>query len=133
MMKRFHIAITATLIAALGVSLGGLSSVATANTAANRPRPNRQGDFTAANANTYLSETNGLVTWLHWRVVSQDGELNCRATPNGTIRRVYRTNRDRITAETRGANAIVLSNGSPWMLTRDRCYVRANSRYIQPI
>ena len=132
-MKRSYMAVvSASLATTLGISLG-ISPAAVANTAANLPRPNRQGDFTAANANTYLSETNGLVTWLHWRVVSQDGELNCRASPNGTIRRVYRTNRDRITAETRGANAIVLSNGSPWMLTRDRCYVRANSRYIQPI
>lgn len=123
--------VSASLVTALGLSLG-FSPVAIANTAKNLPRPNRQGDFTAANANTHMSQTNGLVTWLNWRVVSKDGELNCRATPNGTIRRVYRSG-DRLTADTRGANAIVLSNGSPWLLTRDRCYVRANSRYIQPI
>ncbi len=132
MMKRsYSTAVCASLVTTLGFSLG-VHPVALANPAANLPRPNRQGDFTAANANTHMSETNGLVTWLNWRVVSQDGELNCRATPNGAIRRVYRTG-SRLTAETRGANAIVLSNGSPWMLTRDRCYVRANSRYIQPI
>lgn len=98
------------------------------------PRPNRQGDFNSRNANTYLSETNGMVTWPTWRVVSSDGELNCRATPNGKVTRVYVVRRDRVRAELRGANAFVAaSNGSPWMLTRDRCYVRANSQYIQPI
>ncbi len=97
------------------------------------PRPNSRGDFTPRNANTYQSETNGMVTWPTWRVVSSDGELNCRATPNGRIMKVYLARRDRIQAETRGANAISFSGGAPWMLTRDRCYVRANARYIQPI
>lgn len=97
------------------------------------PRPNGRGDFTPRNANTYQSETNGMVTWPYWRVVSSDGELNCRTSPNGKITKVYLSQRDRLQAETRGANAIIFSNGAPWMLTRDRCYVRANSRYIQPI
>lgn len=96
------------------------------------PRPDRKGDFTAANANTWMSQTNGEVTWLAWRVVSADGELNCRMSPNGQIKQVFKT-RDRIEAETRGANAFVISNGAPWMLTRKGCYVRANTQYIQPI
>jgi len=98
------------------------------------PRPNRNGDFNSRNANTFLSETNGMVTWPYWQVVSSDGELNCRQTPNGRIMRVYLNNRDRVRAELRGGNAFVTaSNGSPWMLTRDRCYVRANSQYIKPV
>ncbi len=98
------------------------------------PSPNRRGDFHARNANTYLSETNGMVTWPTWRVVSSDRELNCRATPNGRITRVYVAGRDRVRAELRGGNAFVnASNGTPWLLTRDRCYVRANSQYIQPV
>lgn len=124
------------ILALLGASLV-LLPVATVALACNEgsylPRPNGRGDFTARNANTYRSETNGMVTWPQWRVVSSDGELNCRATPNGRVTRVYEARRDRIQAELRGGNAIRLSDGAPWMLTRQGCYVRANARYIQPI
>jgi hypothetical protein len=96
------------------------------------PRPDRHGDFTAANANTFRSETSGDGTWPAWRMVSGDGQLNCRSTPNGPIQKIY-TSSDRILAETRGINAITIANGSPWLLTLDSCYVRANSRYLQPI
>jgi hypothetical protein len=111
-----------------------LTTAALARSGSYFPQPNRRGDFNARNANTYLSETNGMVTWPTWQIVSSDGELNCRATPNGRVLKVYFANRDRVQAELRGGNAFTTtSNGSPWMLTRDRCYVRANSRYIQPL
>ncbi|MBE9123025.1 hypothetical protein IQ269_20035 [Tychonema sp. LEGE 07199] len=97
------------------------------------PRSNASGDYTASNANTWLSETSGSVTWPAWRVTSRDGELNCRQTPNGAIKRVYRANRDTISAELRGGNAIAIANGEPWLLTRQGCYVRANSQYLQPV
>lgn len=97
------------------------------------PVANSQGDFTPANSNTWQSETAGLVTWPSWRVVSSDGELNCRTAPNGAVKTVYRAGVDQISAETRGGNALVFSNGAPWMLTRQACYVRANARYMQPI
>jgi hypothetical protein len=96
------------------------------------PRPDRNGNFTAANANTWRSQTSGDGTWPAWRMASVDGQLNCRNSPNGPIKKIYTTS-DRILPELRGINAITMSNGSPWMLTRDRCYVRANSRYLQPI
>jgi hypothetical protein len=96
------------------------------------PRPDRNGNFTAQNANTWMSQTSGNVTWQAWRVVSADGQLNCRETPNGTIKQVYRSN-DQILAETRGANAFTTANGNSWMLTRNGCYVRANLQYIQPV
>ena len=95
------------------------------------PQPDRQGDFTAANSNTWMSETNGTVTWQAWRVVSPDGQLNCRTAPNGSIKQVYSAN-TQIQPDTRGGNAFTMSSGSSWMLTRNGCYVRANSRYIQP-
>ncbi|MEG4804577.1 hypothetical protein QUB63_27585 [Microcoleus sp. ARI1-B5] len=97
------------------------------------PRANSSGDYTSSNANTWLSETSGTVTWPAWRVTSRDGELNCRKTPNGAIQQVYRADRDTVAAETRGANAISLANGQPWLLTRQGCYVRANSQYVQPV
>lgn len=97
------------------------------------PRPNASGDYTSSNANTWLTETAGSVTWPAWRVSSRDGELNCRQTPNGAIQRVYRADRDPIAAELRGGNAISVANGQPWLLTRQGCYVRANSQYLQPV
>jgi hypothetical protein len=97
------------------------------------PRPNASGDYTSSNANTWLTETAGSVTWPAWRVTSRDGELNCRQTPNGAIKRVDRADRDPIAAELRGGNAISVANGEPWLLTRQGCYVRANSQYLQPI
>ncbi|HEY9858306.1 MAG TPA: hypothetical protein V6D16_02290 [Candidatus Obscuribacterales bacterium] len=96
------------------------------------PRPDRNGDFTPTHANRWMSETNGDITWLAWRVVSSDGKLNCRTSPNGSIKQVY-TTRDRIEAETRGATGFTFSNGAPWMSTRQGCYVRANAQYLQPI
>lgn len=130
-MKKFFLAL-------FGVSFTATSSLVTAKLVdageSFLPRPNHRGDFTSKNANTYLSETNGRVTWPTWRVVSSDGELNCRETPNGRVSRVYFNHRDRVRAELRGGNAFVITtNGSPWMLTRDRCYVRANSQYIRPV
>lgn len=95
------------------------------------PRPDRNGDFTPDNANTWMSATSGSVTWPVWRVVSTDGKLNCRTSPNGSIKKVY-TGRDRVMAELRG-NPLTLSGGAWWMLTRQGCYVRSNSQYLQPI
>lgn len=97
------------------------------------PRPDRNGNYTDRLANTWMSQTSGLATWPKWRVTSSDGELNCRVQPNGPIKTVYRAGRDEISAELRGTNAITMSNGAPWMLTTQGCYVRANSQYIAPI
>ena len=96
------------------------------------PQPDRQGDFNATNSNTWMSETNGEVTWQAWRVVSSDGQLNCRTTPNGSVKQVYTTN-SQVQPDTRGGSAFSTQNGSSWMLTRNGCYVRANSRYIRPV
>ncbi|MEG4044779.1 hypothetical protein [Microcoleus sp. Pol17_C1] len=97
------------------------------------PRPNASGDYTSSNANTWLGQTSGLGTWPSWRVTSRDGELNCRQTPNGAIKQVYRANQDPIAAELRGTNAIKIENNQPWLLTTKGCYVRANSQYVQPV
>ncbi|MBW4494289.1 MAG: hypothetical protein KME26_14620 [Oscillatoria princeps RMCB-10] len=96
------------------------------------PRPDAKGDYTPQNADTWVTQTSGTGTWPKWRVTSPDGELNCRQTPNGTIKQVYRT-QDTVVPELRQVNAIELSGGSPWMRTNKNCYVRANSSYIEPI
>ena len=41
--------------------------------------------------------------------------------------------RQRIEPELRGVNAFVIANGSPWLLTTNRYYVRANARYLEPV
>ena len=82
-----------------------------------------------------------LESWQRWRVVSADGELNCRQTPNGKIVRVFKSNQDEIVPEGRSGNAITTYfNGDPWLSIpaslkagTQACYVRANSRFIQPI
>ncbi len=96
------------------------------------PRPDAQGNFTPANSTTWVTQTAGNATWPKWQVVSGDGELNCRVRPNGTIKQVYRRG-EAIFVEGRLVDAIEVSSGSPWLMTRAGCYVRANSRYIQPL
>jgi len=97
------------------------------------PRPNARCDYTSSNANTWLTETAGSGTWPTWRVTSREAELNCRKTPNKAIQRVYRADRDTVAPEHRGVKAIMMANGQPWLLTRQRCYVRSNSQYVQPV
>jgi hypothetical protein len=125
------------LLAGLGASfmiIPGLAMTAIAcDEGPYRPRATQSGDFTQRNANVRRISDDRWGTWDQWNVVSRDGELNCRATPNGRIVKVYRTGKDQVFATRTSDNAIQTLNGSPWLLTRDRCYVRANSQYIQPI
>ncbi|UBF25724.1 hypothetical protein K9N68_29925 [Kovacikia minuta CCNUW1] len=78
-----------------------------------------------------------------WRVVSFS--LNCRATP-GVSQPVVRQYKQGSILEAdvgRGGSDEVLmnakdANGKPWMAVRgqsveNRCYVRANSKYIHPL
>lgn len=100
------------------------------------PRPNFRGDF--MDADTSIGAASMQETWRSWRVVSSDGELNCRATPNGAIRKVYRTNDVIDVSNTDDFNphhhgsSIKLFNDQPWLHTTDGCFVRAHTRYIQP-
>jgi hypothetical protein len=96
------------------------------------PRPDAKGDYTPQNADTWMTETSGNSTWPLWRVTSSDGELNCRQTPNGTIKYVYRA-QDPVEIDPRQVKAIEFSGVSPWMRTNKNCYVRANSSYIAPV
>lgn len=98
------------------------------------PRPDRNGDFAASNANTWQSETAGEATWPLWRVVSSDGELNCRTSPNGAIQSVYDADTEQVRVEGRAVDAIVTDDaGRPWIWTNRGCYVRANSQYVEPV
>lgn len=98
------------------------------------PSPDAKGDFNWNNSGTWLSEPLRYSTWPKWKVTSNDGELNCRDKPNGIIKQVYRMNVDQIEPNKDRANAFELSSDeSPWLLTNQGCYVRANQQYIQPI
>jgi len=95
------------------------------------PRPNAKGDYQDS--------------WSRWRVVSSDGQLNCREKPNGKIVRVLKSNKDEMVLDGRLGNTISSYNGDAWMYvpyigetpySSDRyqpCYVRANSRFIEPV
>ncbi len=90
------------------------------------------GEYLPSNSNTMLSETNGDVTWMAWRVTSPDGTVNCRTKDTGGVVHVY-GNEDVIFADTRGGNALDSEDSKSWLLTRKGCFVRANSFYIAPL
>ena len=95
------------------------------------PRPDARGDFAPAIVDQWNGGTQAS-TWRGWRVVSADGLLNCRTTPNGAIRRTYNRVEPLTTFRDRSGLAMTTFNGSPWLRTSDNCFVRANSRFIQP-
>ncbi|MEB3294691.1 MAG: hypothetical protein VKJ24_16160 [Synechococcales bacterium] len=117
------------------------------------PIADRQGDFYFENSKQWFGPWTGqndFHTWDYWKAVSADGKLNCRATPNGKIVKVYKKGewfKSRydgrgiasaiLGAENRETHpsAIVPSQikGAPWLLTQDKCFVRANDRHIEPI
>jgi hypothetical protein len=114
-----------------GTSCPVIGQTVTLNLVDALPRSDARGDFTPAIVDQWNGGTQ-FSTWRGWRVVSADGSLNCRATPNGAIRRTYKTG-DSITAfRDRSGLAMTIFNGSPWLRTSDNCFVRANSRFMQP-
>ncbi len=117
------------------------------------PVADRQGDFFFENSKAWYgldSGQNDFHTWDRWQVVDASGSLNCRAQPNGAVVKTYRRG-DRLNAayDARGVASAILGaenrelnpstidpkrvKGAPWLLTKDRCFVRANSRYVQPL
>lgn len=100
------------------------------------PTPDKNGDFKPENADDWNGGTQDS-TWRSWRVVT--GSLNCRATPQGKIQKSYKNGTPIAAQIDRSGSAIVGSDGKqypfkgdPWLRTKDACYVRANSQYIQP-
>jgi hypothetical protein len=92
------------------------------------PVANAQGDYRQA--------------WGRWQVVSADGKLNCRATPNGTVIHTFKQGEE-IVLDGRLNPTITINNGRPWLYVPyvgypyseanyKPCYVRANSQYISP-
>lgn len=131
--------VTAICTACLTISITALAQTASV------PAPNRNGDFTTA---LQSGNRGNVYPTRKWLVVDPDPTyLNCRSTPNGSIRSriapgailtaVF------LDASDASADAIVLHNGTYWLrisgtdpLTvgdQGVCYVRANRRYIAPI
>jgi hypothetical protein len=102
------------------------------------PIANRRGNYTDRNSSIWQGGTQD-GSWRYWRIVSADGSLNCRQSPNGPIVRTYKTG-DRIQARSdRSGSAFVdvtrdsvLSESTePWLRTQHNCFVRANTQFIR--
>ena len=97
------------------------------------PKPDIRGDFTKPN--TLPGETNGNGMWPQWRVVANDGILNCRESPNGKVIQTYRIG-DKAVSVGNLRGPVEFYSGVPWFkVVRNQsfCFVRANSRYIAPV
>jgi hypothetical protein len=150
------------IVVAITTSTLALSTLGAIAQASDIPIPTNTGDFTSA----FVKGNRGYYNVEKWLVVeSYDPAdmLNCRATPNGKVRSqiepgaivtaVFKgpaNERGRMTPNPAN-DAIVMSDGSPWLRirgTRDElaypvprtdfsalgeCYVRANLKYIAPI
>jgi hypothetical protein len=115
------------------------------------PIADAKGDFQNQNTATWgglNSGQNDFHTWDRWQVV--DNELNCRKRPNSDIVRTYgRGDQFESAYDGRGTALAIFGadntevipsamtsdkiQGPPWMLTRHNCYVRSNSKFIQPL
>jgi hypothetical protein len=114
------------------------------------PSADAKGNFQFQNASVWTGlgpNQSTLGMWERWQVV--DDGLNCRARPNGAIVRTYRRGEQFAPLyEGRGGNPTAFLGsenteatpdqvrqfkGDPWIWTRAKCYVRSNSRYIQPL
>ncbi len=94
------------------------------------PKADRNGDYNQS--------------WGLWRVSAADGQLNCRANPNGKVVHTFKTG-DEIFLDGRLGETISRpNNGSAWMYVPytarpytesnyKPCFVRANSQYITPL
>jgi hypothetical protein len=116
------------------------------------PVADAQGDYNYTNSRAWggvNSGQNDYHTWDRWQSVDR-GVLNCRERPNGKIVRSYRQGAQFAARyEGRGTASAILGadnaqtnpsamnpkdiKGQPWLLTTDKCFVRSNSQYIQPL
>jgi hypothetical protein len=123
--------------------LAALSASSLALAAPPLPQPDRQGDYYSNEAPVKGQAPPPLMAGSLWQVVAL--QLNCRRDPglNQPIVRQF-IQGDWLQAEVyRGGSDEVLLNaldgtGKPWMPVRgktwrDRCFVRANHRFIQPV
>lgn len=105
------------------------------------PTPNSHGDFTTA---LQPGNRGNIYQTRKWLVIDPDPTyLNCRATPNGTVRSRIAPGAVLTAVFPEGRDAIVIDHGVSWLRVRGTdplmvgeqgtCYVRANVEYIAPI
>jgi hypothetical protein len=108
------------------------------------PQPDQNGDYFSNEAPLKRQNPpSKMQAGSLWQVVS--ATLNCRAAA-GTNQTVLRQYKQAAILEAEvgrgGSDEVLLNvkdvNGKPWMVVRgsrseDRCYVRANRRYIRPL
>ncbi|EKQ66637.1 hypothetical protein OsccyDRAFT_4425 [Leptolyngbyaceae cyanobacterium JSC-12] len=128
-------------LALIAFAMSVSSSISVHAQVADVPAVNAKGDYTTAR----LLGNRGYYRNTHWLVVDPSGSLNCRATPNGTVKTKLGTGWV-VTASFPGkdADAVVMQQGSPWLRVIPQeplgglknqtvCFVRANNRYVAPI
>lgn len=105
--------------------------------------PDAQGDYFRNEAPVKGTAPRPLMPGSLWRVTA--ATLNCRHQPSltGAIVRTFQQGAIvQVEVYRGGADEVLLNvvdaDGKPWMPVRgqrlaDRCYVRANQRYIQPL
>ncbi|HEY9617477.1 MAG TPA: hypothetical protein V6C64_11580 [Microcoleaceae cyanobacterium] len=131
-----RLTVVLTILAVTSTSFSGI-----AQTTPNLP--DAQGDYYRNDTPVKGTAPRPLMAGSLWQVVATG--LNCRQEPGAdqAVVRQYRQG-DILQVEVyRGGSDEVLLNtkdasGKPWMPVRgkrsaDRCYVRANQRYIQPV
>ena len=129
---------TAIAVAAISV-VAGLTAPSAQAQVAEVPRPNAKGDFTTAK----VMGNRGYYQSTKWLVVDYKPALNCRTTPNGSVRAVLMPG-SVITAVFSGKeDAVVFHQGNPWLKVNAKfplmsgtpgvCYVRSNLQYVAPI
>jgi uncharacterized protein YgiM (DUF1202 family) len=116
-------------LVAIATSISTISTVVLAQSGL--PRPNRQGDY-----------YNG--AWNSWLVVDRDRQgLNCRSSAGSNYRVVKKFyNGNKMLVFTQGEDPLIRwdRQEKPWLAVlptgyqyETPCFVRANSRFIQPI
>lgn len=132
-----------TLLSKITTAIATIPLMATVAIAqmAEVPQVNDQGDFMTAK----VQGNRGLYNNEKWLVVDP-GSLNCRNTPNGTVKFKLEPGAivTAIFSNNGRGDAITLKNGQPWLKVENVhpvglrfnsgiCYVRANIKYIAPI
>jgi uncharacterized protein YgiM (DUF1202 family) len=126
------------LLITLSATISFASTLAIGQTTSFKyPQPNQQGDYTSILSKFPNGET---TQHLVWKVVSS--ELNCRTQAGSNYRIVRSLSKDDNIDIVEKPKVYRDNQGKPWLYvakegsaedTKNRCFVRANAQFIQPI
>ncbi|MEM6433443.1 MAG: hypothetical protein AAF773_06245 [Cyanobacteria bacterium P01_D01_bin.115] len=101
------------------------------------PQPDSQGEFTRDNSRTFLLEGRDFYVWPQWRVLAHEAQLDCHGQPDDEVIQYSYQSGEIITKfggeMLEGSNLIKLSDGTSWLKTQEKCYVRASNRHLAPV